>query len=294
MPYTSNPYAPKARKIAIITLKKEGLTCSEMARRMGVHRSTIGRWLARDTHHYLIPIETKPSRPKFHPRTLDPSVVKRIVELRIELKRSAPVLHEHLITEGVVVSLSSVERTLRRLKLTRKKKQASYYQPISRPKAEKPGDLVHVDTIHFIKPNQRRFYIYAVIDLYSRYAGAWYSPKIGQKISLKVVREAQKRFGFKFKTVQTDNGPEFKDGFAIELARRYIKVRHSRVRRPNDNAHVERFVRTLQEEALDGRIPSERGLQRRLDTYLDYYNNLRLHFGLQLQTPTEFVAKVSS
>jgi len=293
MSYNTNPYAPKARRLAVNEIRVHQARVSEIARRYGVARKTIYDWLrkAGPDHREFIP--TLSSRPKTHPRTLDPRIVKRIVGLRIELKRSAPVLHEHLLAEGVSVSLSSVERTLRRLKLTRRKKQASYYEPLPRPKAEAPGDLVQVDTIHFVKPDGR-FYIYAVIDLYSRYAWAYYSPKIGQKISLKIVREAEERFGFRFKTVQTDNGPEFKDGFAIELSHRYIKVRHSRIRRPNDNAHVERFIRTLQEEALGGKIPPVRGLQQRLDTYLDYYNNQRLHFGLSLKTPTQYVTKVMS
>jgi len=293
MPYTSSPFAAKARKLAIITLKKEGLSCAEMARRMGVNRSTILRWKRLDTPHYRQDIETRSSRPCYHPNTLTSEVTKRIIELRAKLRRSAPVIQRELAREGITISASVIGKKLKQLKLTRKRKQASYYQPLPRPKAESPGDLVQVDTIHFVTP-KGRFYIYAVIDLYSRVAWAYYSPKIGQKVSLKVVREAEKKLGFRFKTVQTDNGPEFKDGFAIELSHRYIKVRHSRIRRPNDNAHVERFIRTLQEEALGGKIPPTRGLQQRLATYLDYYNNHRLHFGLQLQTPTEFVAKVLS
>lgn len=292
MSYNTNPYAPRARRLAVNEVRAPRARVSAVARKYGVARKTIYDWLRKAGPDHREFIATLPSCPKTHPKTLDPAIIKRIVELRLELKRSAPVLHEHLLAEGVSVSLSSVARTLKRLKMTRRKKQASYYEPLPRPRAEKPGDLVQVDTIHLVKPNGERFYIYAIIDLYSRVAWAYYSPKIGQKVSLKVTREAEERFGFKFKTIQTDNGPEFRDGFAIELSHRYIKVRHSRIRRPNDNAHVERFIRTLQEEALGGRIPPTRGLQQRLDTYLDYYNNRRLHFGLDLKTPSQCVTKV--
>lgn len=119
---------------------------------------------------------------------------------------------------------------------------------------------MEVDTIHFVRPNTSRFYIYTLIDVYSRLAYAEYPPKLSQKNSLKFVKAAQKKFVFKFFTVQTDNGPEFKDHFNIELKRNKITLRHSRVRTPNDNAHLERFNRTLQEECFQGRRPNEEGL----------------------------------
>lgn len=291
MSYNTNPYAPKARRLAVNKVRIHKRRVTEVARSYGVARKTIYDWLRKAGSDHRELIATLPSRPKLHPKALDRRIVKRIVELRVELKRSAPVIYEQMKREGLSVSLSSVGRTLQRLKLTRKKKHASYYQPLPRPQAEKPGDLVQVDTIHFVTP-KGRFYIYAVIDLYSRFARAYYSPRIRQTDSLRVVKQAERDFGFRFRVIQTDNGPEFKDNFSIKLSHRYIKVRHSRVRRPNDNAHVERFIRTLQEEALGGKIPPIRGLQQRLDSYLEYYNTTRLHFGLNLKTPIQCVTKV--
>src|SRR5574337_575865 len=90
--------------------------------------------------------------------------------------------------EGITVSLSSVERTIRWNKLTHwKKKQASYYTFLPRPISASPGALVQVDTIHFIKSDKTRFYIYAVIDIYSRLGYAEYHPKLSQSISHQVI-----------------------------------------------------------------------------------------------------------
>lgn len=295
MPYTSSPFAAKARKLAVTTLKREGLSQADMARRMGVHRSTIGRWLKRDTPHHRQGIETRSSRPYHHPKALPESTINRIVELRLKLGRCAPIIHTQLLREGVKVSLPSVQRTLKRKNLVRKKKQAKYHDKIQRPPVLAPGELVQVDTIHFVRADYSRFYVYAVIDLYSRLAWACYSPSINQRVSLRVVKAAEKKLGFKFKLIQTDNGPEFRDFFKIELTRNFTRLRHSRVRRPNDNAHVERFIRTLQDECLlNTGFPKEKGLQRKLDQYLDYYNNERLHLSLDCLTPSQFVAKVLS
>jgi transposase InsO family protein len=65
-----------------------------------------------------------------------------------------------------------------------------------------------------------------------------------------VITKAEAKFGYKFNMVQADNGPEFGHYFENKLARNNILTRHSRLHRPNDNAHIERFNRTIQEECL--------------------------------------------
>jgi transposase InsO family protein len=152
--------------------------------------------------------------------------------------------------------------------------------------------LVQVDTVHFTRPNNSRYYIVTVLDTFSRLAYAYYTPKLTQGVSVKVIQQAQSYFGFSFSMVQTDNGPEFKDYVMQRLGDLNIAMRHSRVRKPNDNAHLERFNRTIQEECFDSRNPDELTAQSDIDRYLEYYNYHRLHLGLQCQTPRQFVAKV--
>jgi transposase InsO family protein len=292
MAYTTNPYVGKTRRLAVNDVRIRKLTYLQAALKYGVTKGTICKWMKKASPDHREFINTLPSRPKYHPNQLSSSTVRRIVELRAILKRCAPVIHEHLRQEGISVSLSSVARVLRRLKLTRKKRQARYYTPLPRPVSDAPGALVQVDTIHYVRPNNTRFYIYALIDTYTRLAYAEYHPKLRQHISLKVVSRAQEKFGFKFNTVQTDNGPEFKDYLNFGLKRNRISLRHSRVRTPNDNAHVERFNRTIQEECFDRKNPNERTASKRLTEYIAYYNEKRLHLGLNLLTPTQFVSKV--
>jgi|SaaInlStandDraft_7_1057024.scaffolds.fasta_scaffold56524_2 transposase InsO family protein len=297
MSYTTNPFAPKARMQARNDVVWGRLTVSEAAVKYGVHRSTVWRWIRKVEERKLYGntfLWTLPSAPHSHPNQLKSEIVARIIELRKNLRdRCAPVIHEHLRLEGVKVSLSSVERTLRRQGLTRKRrKQPKYYSPLPRPRVLAPGDLVQMDTIHLVKANNVRFYIYTVIDLYSRLAHAEYYPRLLQKYSFRVISRAQERLGFKFNMVQTDNGLEFRDGFQADLGRSQINLRYSRIRKPNDNAHIERFNRTIQDECFQGRLPKEETIRKDLKEYLDYYNNRRLHLSLDLQTPTQFVAKV--
>lgn len=133
-----------------------------------------------------------------------------------------------------------------------------------------------------------------MIDTFSRFAYTEYRPKIGQDNSFTVIQKAQDYCHFPFKMVQADNGPEFRNNFNLQLQRNSIQIRHSRVRKPNDNAHIERFIRTLQGECFRGYEPKENTVNKIIKDYLKYYNFERLHLGLNLQTPAQIVSKVVS
>lgn len=110
--------------------------------------------------------------------------------------------------------------------------------------------------------------------------------------SAQAITNAQKLFGFKFAMVQADNGPEFGRYFKQRLEAQNIQVRHSRLGRPNDNAHIERFNRTIQEECLGNRISSNVAnatLQSKINQYIEFYNNKRVHLGIQLRKPIEML-----
>ena len=131
-----------------------------------------------------------------------------------------------------------------------------------------------------------------MLDTFTRLGYAEYQKRPTQKNSISVVKKANNYFGFPFKVLQTDNGIEFGQRFAMRLKEKEILVRHSRVRKPNDNAHVERFNRTLQEECFCGRMPNEKTISRQLKKYINYYNQKRLHLSLNCMTPRQFVSKV--
>lgn len=285
---------PRARMKARNDVVWRKVDISQVARMYGVSRVTIWRWVKRAKRLNLNGnsfIDTLSSRPKHHPNELKPEIINRILELRRQYKRCAPVIHAYLLLEGINISLSSVERTLRRHMLTRRKKQAKDYTPTPRPLASFPGCLVEIDTIHMVYPDYSRTYIYAVIDLYSRLGYAEYHKVISAKRSYQVILNAQKYFGFGFSTIQTDHGAEFSPALKDLLGRK-VTLRHSRVRKPNDNAHVERFNRTIQEECFESRLPDERIVHKQLKEYLEYYNKIRLHLSLNCKTPAEYVAKV--
>ena len=235
-------------------------------------------------HH---PIPTRSSRPKSHPKQLNEKLVEKIVDTRIRLKRSSEVIHKTLENEGINVSLASVKRTLDRKRLLNKRSPwKRYHPPVDRPYPLKAGDLVEMDTIHLMIDKKKRIYVYTLIDVYSRYVYAYASEHIGANMSVSFVKRASKKSSFEFNMLQSDHGPEFGARF-VSLVKK--KHRYTRVGKPNDNAHIERFNRTLQEEFLDFLPRNVNIINYHLHKYLDYYNNQRLHFGIQLKTPKEML-----
>lgn len=316
MSYSSNPLLPKARASAVRLVVEDKLPVAIAARKSGIHRTTLWRWykqwleINKDIEFtnpnrpsralgskfrltsckWLIP--TRSSRPHSCAHACDPHVIERIRYYRNRYNRCAVIVHAYCVREGVQVSLSTVRRVLSRLGLTNKRKWKKYRPPVPRPLALKPGDLVQTDTVHlYDHATKGRTYLYTLIDVYSRWSYSEHHQVLSQRIAANVIRRAEAKAGFYFKMVQADNGPEFSKDFEDRMRAQGTSVRHSRVRKPNDNAYVERFNRTIQEECTGSSNPIEKKLQSKVLTYLAYYNDERLHLGLQCQTPTEMLQR---
>lgn len=143
MSYNSNPNIPKVRAEAV-KMVRAGYSTREVARRFGYSQSAIVKWCQKvhpqDRQFMVIPTES--SRPHSHPRQLAEAVVKRILEFRDTTRRGAEFIHVLLQKEGVVVSLSSVKRTLVRHGRTRYSKWKKWHQSTPRPLPTAPGLLV--------------------------------------------------------------------------------------------------------------------------------------------------------
>ena len=284
MPYTLNPNLPRVRMQAAKLITRDKWSTRKVARYLGFNQSTIVRWAKRAPGHlWLIP--TKSSRPKCHPKKLPLDLVRQIIAQRLKHHRCAEVVHQELVNQGITVSLSSVKRTLDRNYLIKKRSpwKKQHFNQI-RPDPVKPGDLVQIDTIHLMKNEKEKIYIYTMLDVNSRWAHALATNRINTHRSLEFVKQAKSVLPFPLKCLQSDNGSEFSQTFTARVKTNH---RHSRVRKPNDNAHLERFNRTIQTEFLN-KLPQDVNIiNQYLPGYLNYYNTERLHLGLNLKTPLQ-------
>ena len=158
---------------------------------------------------------------------------------------------------------------------------------------EKPGMLVQIDTI-VDGPYTDRLYVYTLLDVCSRWAFAVPVVHANTHHSLAFVATAQRKIPFAITTLQSDHGAEFSKWFTKRIGERGMAHRHSRVRMPNDNAHLERFNRTIQDECLRSVPRNLTKYERAIREYLHYYNYERPHMGLNMKTPVEILKAVPS
>src|SRR3989344_6377704 len=289
MAYTTNEKIPRVRATAV-RMVRSGKSTREVARYFGYNQSSIVRWCKKAGIVVGARIETESSAPKTHPKSLSREIVGRIIHARLKTRRCAEVVYEMLKAEGVPVSLSSVKRKLSRYGLLKKRspwKKCRVYPP--RPEAKKPGMLVEMDTIHFVDKLGNRIYVYTALDVYSRYGFAMLSKKSNCHKSIFFLLKAIGYFPFDIQNIQTDNGPEFGLHFTDSVTRRKMTHRHIHPRSPNENGHLERFNRTIQEEI--GRFGWCIFIPRDISKYIHHYNTERMHMGINFKTPAQLITK---
>lgn len=283
MPYTTNPHLPRVRGEAV-KLVRQGWSLRQVARHLGYEPSTILRWVRKGMDSRKNTVPTENSRPHHHPRELPGDVVSAILRCRKKHRRCSEVIHHLLQQEGITVSLSSVKRSLKRHGLLRSRSpwQRTCRSP-KRPIPASPGDLVQMDTIHILTVTGQRFYIYTLLDVHSRWAFAEVTERINTRRSLAFLQKAKAAAPFAFRMLQSDHGSEFSKFFR----QRAGIHRHSRVRRPNDNGHLERFNRTLQEEGLRDLREDFRTYRYAVRRFIPFYNDRRPHLALNFLTPSQ-------
>lgn len=291
MVYTINPRIEQVRYKAYCLVHYQGWSTRKTARHLSYAQSTIVKWSNKkpeyDRYGRLV-IPTNSSRPHHHPRQLSQKVISRIMEIRKERQQCAEILHYRLQQEGITVSLSSVKRVLKRHGCTKYSRWKKWHQYPARPLPVKPGVLVQLDSV-LEGVTTNRLCAYALIDVCSRWAFAAPILSPNSRLSVEFVQQTQKIAPFPLQTLQTDHGSEFSKWFTKVVNSNGIKHRHSRVRRPTDNGHVERFIRTLQDECLH-RIPRNLSRwQKEIPEWLHYYNTERPHMALNFQTPIQVI-----
>ena|SRR3989344_3786660 len=286
MSYTTNKQLPRIRREAT-RLFHRGWSARKVGRHLGYHHTAVMKWVRIADKLGDHPIQTKSSRPKYHPYQLKEETIRKIVTKRLEHNRYAEAVHKELQNDGVKVSLSSVKRTLERKSLIKKRSPWKRYHPHQdRPYPFKAGDLVEIDTIHLMISEKKRIYVFVLIDVYSRWVYARCYKRMSSKICVNFVEEAQSHSLFKFNMLQSDHGPEFGKWFVERIKKNH---RYTRIGKPNDNSHVERVNRTLQEECIDRVEIKVRSINCALKKYLQYYNYQRVHGGINYQIPIQVV-----
>ena len=159
--------------------------------------------------------------------------------------------------------------------------------------ARYPGHVVALDTFEEHINGTRR-YVITFVDLYTRFGFAFATSSHASLAASDFFALCRRVFPFSFTFVLTDNGSEFKKHFSQALLDLHLTHFHTRPRTPKQNAHSERFNRTVQEEFANFHRSDLwmdiNSFNRKLFAWLLWYNTDRVHYAFQNKlSPLQFM-----
>src|SRR5919106_2417744 len=277
----------------------EGRSYRDVARTHGVSKSWVGKILRRyrdGGYKAIVPRSRAPIRiPHRTPGRLEDEIVALRKDLADQgLDAGAETIHHHLsLRHERAPSVSTIWRVLRRRGFV-------VPQPHKRPRsswvrfeARLPNECWQSDVTHWRLADGTEVDIVNFLDDHSRLAVA--SQVLDTATApavLEVFREAATRWGLPA-ALLTDNGCVYTtwhrggpNVMQTELLALGIDYRHSRPYHPQTCGKVERFHQTL--KAFLARQPRARSiaeLQRQVDRFVAYYNQVRPHRAIGRRTP---------
>ena len=135
-------------------------------------------------------------------------------------------------------------------------------------------------------------YLYAALDISTRYKVGLILPEVDEAGSLLALYHAIQTLPFPVRYVQTDNGLEFQKRFHANC--KGVRLEHFYIHKssPNDNAVIERSLRTDEEEFffwLEKAPQDHLELNTWYQRFLDTYHTTRPHMGINMLTPKEAI-----
>lgn len=160
-----------------------------------------------------------------------------------------------------------------------------------RAPVESPGE-VWVGDMTYLKTDEAAFYMAVVLDLCTRKVVGWAFSRshdadlVKSALNLAVHNE-QCRPNLIF---HSDQGSEYRSYLYLEaLAQSGITSSMSRSGTPTDNAYVESFFKTLKNELIHQcKFKTVIECAAKIIDYLDFYNERRLHSGLDYLSPIQY------
>ena len=152
------------------------------------------------------------------------------------------------------------------------------------PKAEKPREVVQMDTIDF-----GGVFAFTGVDICSKEADVLLAPKLSASFGYLFLKQSMaRRFNGFVDTIQTDGGSEFEEEFKDHVLEYTNYHRVARPYKKNEQSFIESFNRTVRKECLGWikyqprEIPEMRGY---VEEFLDRYHYHRPHIGIGLKPP---------
>ena len=292
----------KERTRILAFWERHGLLATKEA--FGVSRRTLFRWqeALQSTHgklEGLDPLSRAPHRTRC--RVVPEDIRQKIISLRaLHPRLGKEKIHALLVQEGYQGSASTIGRmladlrakgSLRRVSLSGKTgRMIPKRSPPPRKKHRRPKGyrVLEVDTIVRFVDGVKR-YIVTGIDTEKRTSFAACYTNHGSASAADFLGKCTAALPDCPRAIQTDNGSEFALHFDAACTKLDLSRFHTHPRSPQENAHVERFNRTLNEEFLRYHRSLLRDDVARFNDalmeWLLWYNAERPHHALNLRSP---------
>lgn len=281
------------------------------AQHFGINPKTFHKWNGRFTERNLLSLEE-------HSRAPEKTRVRDISFLQRERIRTLRKKHirwgkmklqeRYSMVYGSYVSSWKIQKVIEEEhlyfdKATVKKQQRKRIQAHKKPKnrihtllkKQTVHYLWHVDTVIFTLSHGGYRYLLTAIDDVSKLAYA----RLYTTHSSKQAADFLKRLHYvtegEIINLHHDNGSEFQKDFEHACKELSLPQWYSRARTPKDNAVLERFNRTIQEEfveMIDIDLEDIAAVNKRLTDWLIEYNSIRPHQALDYKTPLAYIDQV--
>ncbi len=271
------------------------MSIRRLAAAFGEPYSTVARWI-------VPPMEKTPQEVlKRCPVSGDPELRAKVRELCDEprhrtfgYRRIRSLLRRRF---DIRVSQETVRRIMREEGLSRPR---IWHRPMRPKRIEKacpkrPNECWQIDMTSFQLSNFTPLFLVVIIDCFTReIVGYTLDRRCRAREWVAAVRTAIEQRGITAETargltLRSDNGAQpCSKAFVEYLGSIRVKGQYTGYNTPDDNAFVERVIRTIKEEEvwpnLWDTVSDARGA---IEEYMAYYNNERIHSALDYATPKE-------
>lgn len=281
----------------------------------GAKRSILYLWwkIYKDSGYKIESLNPgKQVRHNLNKREINPRILAEIKRLRLEV---CPNMGKAKVKKDLdkyckkhnlpIYSESKIARIIKEKKIYHHRQKVSHFGRLKQEKrqkkkrkskefiANKPGDLVEIDTIVKFVWGVKR-YIITAVDINTRYSFAHAYERHDSRSAMDFFQKLKEVFPYRIKAVQTDNGSEFHKYFRDHLEDNNITHYWNYPGRPYRQGHIEKYNRTIQEEFIDWNeflLEDTNQFNKKLIDWLLWYNTQRYHWSLNLTSPVDFLIK---
>ena len=286
------PHEDSVTKIKLCyTLWKNGVSLETLPAQLGVHRSTVYRWIKgikkKGIRKFIRDYEHA-KRGRKRPRRTHGMVKQRIYRIRKEYRGCCGEKIRYILLRdyGESPSVATIYRILGEQFVLRSKWKKYSKRGFVR-RGNSPREVIQTDTVDL-----GSIYAFTAIDTFTREASVIIRPRLTSSDGKQALKQQLEQFGT-IAHIQRDGGSEFKGRWQEHAQKHIPSIRTARPYKKNEQAFIESFNRTLRKECLGHGHYRKKDLNRvqhAVNTFLHYYHTKRPHLSLHMQTPKEFAA----